>query len=171
MHASGASFIRAPRFVAKTRTAKDLVPVVHATLRGKRCIRFWRAVDDADKRGAVNEHRYGRSSPVRAADGRDHEVSLLKDRWEQAQEGMGQIVLLIGEPGLGKSRLVESIKQHVAEQAREMPLTPGSEGGARFGDRGVALLAALPQHRAVLGLRVLRAIPRIRTQRIAGGSL
>jgi hypothetical protein len=31
--------------------------------------------------------------------GRDHEISLLKDRWEQAQEGMGQVVLLIGEPG------------------------------------------------------------------------
>src|SRR5262249_26003427 len=38
--------------------------------------------------------------------GRDHEVSLLQDRWEQAQEGMGQIVLIIGEAGLGKSRLV-----------------------------------------------------------------
>ena len=36
--------------------------------------------------------------------GRDHEISLLKDRWEQAQEGIGQVVLLVGEPGLGKSR-------------------------------------------------------------------
>jgi serine/threonine protein kinase/tetratricopeptide (TPR) repeat protein len=48
--------------------------------------------------------------------GRDHEVSLLKDRWEQAQEGMGQVVLLIGEPGLGKSRLVHTMKQHVLGQ-------------------------------------------------------
>jgi class 3 adenylate cyclase/tetratricopeptide (TPR) repeat protein len=45
--------------------------------------------------------------------GRDQETSLLKDRWEQAQEGMGQIVLLIGEPGLGKSRLVFTLKEHV----------------------------------------------------------
>ena len=45
--------------------------------------------------------------------GRDHELSLLKDRWEQAQEGMGQVVLLIGEPGLGKSRLVYTLKEHV----------------------------------------------------------
>jgi class 3 adenylate cyclase/predicted ATPase len=51
--------------------------------------------------------------------GRDHEVSLLKDRWEQAQEGMGQIVLLIGEPGLGKSRLVYTMKQHVLGQTVE----------------------------------------------------
>jgi class 3 adenylate cyclase/predicted ATPase len=45
--------------------------------------------------------------------GRDHEVSLLKDRWEQAQEGMGQVVLIVGEAGLGKSRLVHTMKQHV----------------------------------------------------------
>src|SRR6202020_1578446 len=37
--------------------------------------------------------------------GRDHEVSLLVDRWEQAQEGLGQVVLILGEAGLGKSRL------------------------------------------------------------------
>src|SRR3954451_13990118 len=49
--------------------------------------------------------------------GRDHEISLLKDRWEQAQEGMGQVVLLVGEPGLGKSRLVYTIKRYVREQA------------------------------------------------------
>jgi class 3 adenylate cyclase/predicted ATPase len=48
--------------------------------------------------------------------GRDQEVSLLKERWEQAQEGMGQVVLLIGEPGLGKSRLVYALKQHVQEE-------------------------------------------------------
>jgi TOMM system kinase/cyclase fusion protein len=51
--------------------------------------------------------------------GRDHEINLLKDRWEQAQEGMGQVVLLIGEPGLGKSRLVHTMKQHVLGQMVE----------------------------------------------------
>jgi serine/threonine protein kinase/predicted ATPase len=51
--------------------------------------------------------------------GRDHEVSLLKDRWEQAQEGMGQVVLIIGEPGLGKSRLVHTLKEHVLGQIVE----------------------------------------------------
>jgi class 3 adenylate cyclase/predicted ATPase len=51
--------------------------------------------------------------------GRDHEVSLLKDRWEQAQEGMGQVVLIVGEPGLGKSRLVHTVKQHVLGQLVE----------------------------------------------------
>ena len=45
--------------------------------------------------------------------GRNTEFSLLEDRWEQAQEGMGQIVLVIGEPGLGKSRLVQTLTQLV----------------------------------------------------------
>ena len=51
--------------------------------------------------------------------GRDQEVGLLKDRWDQAKEGMGQVVLLIGEPGLGKSRLVHTMKQHVLGQMME----------------------------------------------------
>jgi class 3 adenylate cyclase/predicted ATPase len=51
--------------------------------------------------------------------GRDHEISLLKDRWEQAQDGMGQVVLLVGEPGLGKSRLVHTLKEHVLGQMVE----------------------------------------------------
>jgi class 3 adenylate cyclase/tetratricopeptide (TPR) repeat protein len=51
--------------------------------------------------------------------GRDHEISLLEGRWEQAQEGMGQVVLLVGEPGLGKSRLVHTLKQHVLGRTAE----------------------------------------------------
>jgi serine/threonine protein kinase/predicted ATPase len=66
--------------------------------------------------------------------GRDHEVSLLKDRWEQAQEGMGQVVLIVGEPGLGKSRLVYALKQHVQESAsgagRAMPALAGHPSSA-----------------------------------------
>lgn len=46
--------------------------------------------------------------------GRDTELAILRDRWEQAIEGMGQIVLLIGEAGLGKSRLIREIREHVA---------------------------------------------------------
>lgn len=49
--------------------------------------------------------------------GRDTEVCLLKDRWEQAKEGMGQVVLIVGEAGLGKSRLVHTIREFVLEEA------------------------------------------------------
>jgi predicted ATPase len=49
--------------------------------------------------------------------GRDTEFSLLKDRWEQAQEGMGQVVLVVGEAGLGKSRLVQTLTQFVQAES------------------------------------------------------
>jgi class 3 adenylate cyclase/predicted ATPase len=64
-------------------------------------------------RSAIDESAPAGLTPLT---GRDHEINLLKDRWEQAQEGMGQVVLLVGEPGLGKSRLVHTLKQHVQEQ-------------------------------------------------------
>ena len=51
--------------------------------------------------------------------GRDREVGLLQERWEQAAEGMGQVVLIIGDAGLGKSRLVHAMKQHVLTSAAE----------------------------------------------------
>jgi len=51
--------------------------------------------------------------------GRDREVGLLEDRWEQAVDGMGQVVLLIGEAGLGKSRLVHMLKQKVDADASD----------------------------------------------------
>ena len=46
--------------------------------------------------------------------GRDDEVALLQRRWDQATRGQGQVVLLSGEPGIGKSRLVQVLQEHVA---------------------------------------------------------
>ena len=45
--------------------------------------------------------------------GRDEELGLLRRRWEQAKAGEGQAMLLSGEPGIGKSRLVQTLKEHV----------------------------------------------------------
>ena len=45
--------------------------------------------------------------------GRDHEYGLLRERWEQVKNGAGQAVLLSGEPGIGKSRLVQALKERV----------------------------------------------------------
>jgi class 3 adenylate cyclase len=41
--------------------------------------------------------------------GREEEIALLLRRWEQAREGEGQVVLLSGEPGIGKSRIVREL--------------------------------------------------------------
>jgi class 3 adenylate cyclase/tetratricopeptide (TPR) repeat protein len=46
--------------------------------------------------------------------GREEEVGLLQRRWDQASTGLGQVVLLSGEAGIGKSRLVQVLKEHIA---------------------------------------------------------
>src|SRR5262245_12566502 len=48
--------------------------------------------------------------------GRDEEVGLLLRHWERAKAGQGQVVLLSGEPGIGKSRLVQEVKEHVSAE-------------------------------------------------------
>ena len=48
--------------------------------------------------------------------GREQEVGLLYDRWEQTKEGRGQVVLLSGEPGIGKSRLAYTLKEQVTNE-------------------------------------------------------
>src|SRR4030095_5888207 len=48
--------------------------------------------------------------------GRESEVALLVERWEQAKAGHGQVILLSGEAGIGKSRLVQMLKDHVAQE-------------------------------------------------------
>jgi len=45
--------------------------------------------------------------------GRTHEVGLLLDRWSQAQSGEGQVVLISGEPGIGKSRIVRTFRDRI----------------------------------------------------------
>ncbi len=47
--------------------------------------------------------------------GRDEEVGLLRRRWEQSKEGLGQAVLISGEAGIGKSSLVATIRRHVVD--------------------------------------------------------
>jgi class 3 adenylate cyclase/tetratricopeptide (TPR) repeat protein len=45
--------------------------------------------------------------------GRDHELSLLRDRWNRALNGSGQTVLLSAEAGVGKSRLLKALSQEL----------------------------------------------------------
>jgi hypothetical protein len=55
--------------------------------------------------------------------GREQEVALLRERWAQVKDGTGQVVLLGGEAGIGKSRLVQVLKEHIATEPQAW-LTP-----------------------------------------------
>jgi class 3 adenylate cyclase/tetratricopeptide (TPR) repeat protein len=50
--------------------------------------------------------------------GRDQELALLLERWRQAKSGEGQVVLLTGEAGIGKSRITEALVEQVAAEPR-----------------------------------------------------
>jgi predicted ATPase/class 3 adenylate cyclase len=48
--------------------------------------------------------------------GRDEEIELLLRRWKQAKSGNGQVVLISGEPGIGKSRIAETILERLGNE-------------------------------------------------------
>ena len=48
--------------------------------------------------------------------GRENEMFLLRSCWERACEGEGQVVLIGGEPGIGKSRLVNHFKEELGSE-------------------------------------------------------
>jgi class 3 adenylate cyclase len=47
--------------------------------------------------------------------GREEEIAMLMRRWERARQGEGQLVLIVGEPGVGKSRLIEEFHAGLRE--------------------------------------------------------
>ena len=96
--------------------------------------------------------------------GRGEELDILARRWERARRGEGQLSLIVGEPGLGKSRLIEEFRGRLAETPhtwvewassqllQNTPLHPIAEWGrARFGGVEVAGEKRLAELEAALG--------------------
>ena len=52
--------------------------------------------------------------------GREHELGILLERWAWAKDGDGQVVLLSGEPGIGKSRVIRTLRERLGDE----PHTP-----------------------------------------------
>src|SRR4029077_5641242 len=78
--------------------------------------------------------------------GRDEEMAMLMRRWERARQGDGQLAFIVGEPGIGKSRLIEEFHAGLRETPHtwvewtcsqlllNTPLPPIAEWGRqRFG--------------------------------------
>lgn len=79
-------------------------------------VEVFKVVKEAASRNRVELVDPGNLTPLV---GRDTELTILKDRWEQALEELGQIVLLIGDAGLGKSRLIRELREHVIREDSE----------------------------------------------------
>src|SRR5262249_32809498 len=84
------------------------------TLRGvAEPVHVYRVLQDSGARGRLDVAVTRGLTPLV---GRESEVALLLERWAQVKDGHGHVVLLTGDPGIGKSRLVQMLKEHVANE-------------------------------------------------------
>jgi class 3 adenylate cyclase/predicted ATPase len=84
------------------------------TLRGvSEPVAVYRVLQDSGARGRLDVAVTRGLTPLV---GRESEVALLLERWEQAKAGQGQVILLTGDAGIGKSRLVQMLKEHIAQE-------------------------------------------------------
>jgi class 3 adenylate cyclase/predicted ATPase len=79
---------------------------------GQQAVTAWRVIGEKEATSRFAAHVVSLTTFV----GRDQEVALLADRWQQALHGEGQAVLLSGEAGIGKSRIVESFRHSIADE-------------------------------------------------------
>ena len=70
----------------------------------------WRVLGEGPEEGRFEAMRGARLTPLV---GRDEELHLLLARWRRAKRGEGQVVLLSGEPGIGKSRIVRALRERL----------------------------------------------------------
>jgi class 3 adenylate cyclase len=76
-------------------------------------VRAWKAIRPSSLEGRFDAfHASGLTELV----GREEELELLLRRWSKAKTGQGQVVLLSGEPGIGKSRLTAALLARVATE-------------------------------------------------------
>ena len=74
--------------------------------------RAWRVVGDSGVASRFEALRSGTAPLV----GRDEELDQLLRRWQQAKSGEGRVVLVCGEPGIGKSRLTAALSQRIESE-------------------------------------------------------
>jgi class 3 adenylate cyclase/predicted ATPase len=90
----------------------DLEDLGEHALKGSPSVRTWQVIGDSTTESRFEALRGTSLTPLI---GRAEELTLLLDRWEQAKEGDGQVVLLSGEPGIGKSRLLQALRERLAD--------------------------------------------------------
>ena len=72
--------------------------------------RAWRVVGES---GLLSRFEALRAASLTPLVGREEEIDLLQRRWRRAVSGEGQVVLISGEPGIGKSRLAAALRERL----------------------------------------------------------
>jgi len=98
---------------ALARGAFSYADLGHVALKGiPNPVRAWRVAGEISASRFDAAHGAGLGAFV----GRDQEVELLHSRWEQSAGGEGQVVLLSGEGGIGKSRIAEQLRLRLGNE-------------------------------------------------------
>src|SRR5262249_62234812 len=84
---------------------------------GKEPVTVWRVIGEKEVTSRFAAHAVSFTNFV----GRDQEVALLTDRWHQAVEGEGQVLVLLGEAGVGKAGLFGAFLQAVFRESAIEP--------------------------------------------------
>ncbi len=77
-------------------------------------VQAWQVVAEREVESRFEALHAGES--LGALVGREEETGVLLRRWQRARAGSGQAVLLVGQPGIGKSRLIEAVRDSVANE-------------------------------------------------------
>jgi len=101
------------RLIGGFFTGRDLGAVALMGLPGP--VRAFQVEAETAVEGRFAAHR---ESALTALIGRDEELDLLLRRWRQARLGEGSVVVLTGEAGIGKSRLLAALEAAVAAEPR-----------------------------------------------------
>jgi class 3 adenylate cyclase len=79
--------------------------------------RAWRVLGESRVQSRFEALRLGQTPLV----DREEEIALLLQRWVQAKEGAGQVVLFSAEPGVGKSRLLAALGERLEDEPHIRP--------------------------------------------------
>jgi class 3 adenylate cyclase len=92
----------------------ELQPLGPQELKGFRSpVPAWSVVRERDN---VSRFEASRSEAMTPFVGREQEIALLVNRWRRATKGEGQVALLSGEAGIGKSRILAALRERIGDE-------------------------------------------------------
>ena len=92
----------------------ELTPLGPQTLKGLDApVLGWAVLREAEN---LSRFEASRSQGMTPFVGREHEMALLLDRWREASEGEGQVALISGEAGIGKSRVLTALSERIGDE-------------------------------------------------------